>query len=127
MVLSDGRLFHVSPGLAVFVVQGEFFDLDEIKIVPLDAVALAVDDLKIPVNVLLAIVEGDLDTLAIRQSTFSEYVFFPIVGADGRNVNLVNFDAGSIMQKKILLACARECDGANEDNNHTERNQNPGF
>src|SRR5690348_11718590 len=109
MVLSGApELFHVSPGLAVFVVQGKFFDFDEIKIVPFDTIAFAVDDLKIPVNVLLAIVEGDLDALAIRQSTFAEHVFFPLVRTDWRYVHFVNFDAGLIMQNKILFSRARE-------------------
>src|SRR5438105_2250545 len=114
------ELFHVSPGLAVFVVQGKFFDLDEIKIVPLDTVTLAVNDLQVPVNVLLAIVEGDLDALAIRQSTFSEHVFFPIVCADWRYVNFVNFDAGLIMQNKILFSRARECRSRKKDRDHAK-------
>src|SRR5207247_9982386 len=111
------ELFHVGPGLAVFVVQGEFVDFDEIEVVPFDTVAFAVDDLKVPVNVLLAIVKGDLDTLAIRQSTFPEYVFFPIVCADRRYVNLMNFDAGFIMHNKILFSCARKCRGGKKDRN----------
>src|SRR3989442_7724996 len=114
------ELFHVGPGLAVFVVQGESVDFDEIEVVPFDTVAFAVDDLKVTVNVLLAIVKGDLDTLAIRQSTFPEYVFFPIVCADRRYVNLMNFDAGFIMQNKILFSCARKCRGGKKDRNHAK-------
>ena len=104
--------------------QGDFVDFDEIKIVPLDTVTLAVDDLQVPMNVLLAIVEGDLDALAIRQSTFAEYVFFPIVRADWLYVHFVNFDAGLIMQNKILLSRARERGSSKKDRDHAKRERN---
>src|SRR5712671_2718510 len=101
--------------------QGDFRDLYQIEVFPLDTVALAVDDLQVPVGVLFAIFKSDLHAIAVRQSVFAKYVLFPLISRVGRDVDLVNLNTGAIVQNKILFARAR-IRGRNEKNSqHAER------
>src|SRR5437764_2534017 len=103
--------------------QRDFRYLDQVQVGPLNAVAFFVGDLEIPMDMLLAILESDLDTLAVGQGVFAENIFFPIVGAMGRDIERVNLNAGVVMQDEILLASASQRRGRDEQCDHAEREQ----
>src|SRR5437660_11640872 len=90
-------LLHISPGLAVLIVESYLRNLCEVQFVPRNTSPLAVDNLQIPQLVLFAIVKGNFDALAIRQAVSAEYVVFPIIGAVGRDIEFVNLDYGLVV------------------------------
>src|SRR5437773_5821610 len=96
------RLLHVGPRLAALVVNGDVGNLREIKFLPGDARAFTIDDFQIPHFVLIAIVEINLDAFTIRQSLTTKHVFFPIVGAVWRKIQLVDLSARVIPQGKTM-------------------------
>src|ERR1041385_2871670 len=53
-------------------------------------------------HMLVAIVESDLDALAVRQSVLAQHIFLPVIGAVRRNEHGVNLHAGLIVQDFVL-------------------------
>src|SRR5437588_10171446 len=104
--------------------QGEFGNLDQVQVSPLDTITLAVYDFQVPVNMLLAILESDLDALAVGQRVFAKNIFFPFIRGVRRNVKLVNLDAGGVVQQKVLLAGPSKYGGGHEQGDHGPRQRN---
>lgn len=107
-------------------VQGNFGNLRQVKVVPLQAVTCFIGHLKIPMDVLFVIVKGDLDALAGGQRVLAKDVFFPIVGAVWRDVERMKLNVRIVVQDKVLLAGAREREDRRrkKDRGHTKRDYN---
>src|SRR5918911_539512 len=97
-------LFNFGAPFPVLVMQRDLGNLQQVEILPFDAVALLISDLQIPVGSLFLRAEGDVHALAAGQRVASENVFAPIVLIVRRNIEAVNLHARLVMQGEILLS-----------------------
>jgi hypothetical protein len=101
--LGGAALLECRRGDALAVEQRDFTDLQEIQLLPREALVVGIGDLAVPHRRLFLAVEGDVDGVSVAERILAEDIVTPLVAAVRGNVQRFDHKAGLIDQREILI------------------------
>jgi hypothetical protein len=118
-------LLEIGPSFSILEVQGNFRDLEQVQVLPHNAVAFTVLDSQVPVRGFFSTVKLDLERFSVSHGVFPEDVFSPFVGAVRRDVKLMNLHARPVVEGKVLIS--RKCRRSGEQQHAHQGKQEKRF